>query len=75
MSDEIENPPAFPVTPCYDQGVNMTYSGMTLRDWFAGQAYQAAWDSMDKGYYEGNNADIAECAYQMADAMLKARQS
>lgn len=31
---EHPNPPAFPVT---DQGVHGTY-GMTLRDWFAGQA-------------------------------------
>lgn len=49
------------------------HSGMTLRDYFAGKALPIAWDAKDKGYFEGDNSDVAECAYQMADAMLKAR--
>lgn len=44
--------------------------GMTLRDWFAGQAlanvYTASENSPDK---------VAEWAYQIADAMLAAREN
>jgi hypothetical protein len=53
--------------------------GMTLRDYFAAKAMQIMWDAYDKGYCGLNNNDapnveiIAEGAYQMADAMLKAR--
>ncbi len=42
--------------------------GMTLRDWFAGQA-------MSNGYTEISTAqEIAEWSYQIADAMIAARQ-
>ena len=50
------------------------YSGMTLRDWFAGQAMagmvRESIKSADKDLY---TAWIAGCAYDIADAMLKAR--
>ena len=55
--------------------------GMTLRDYFAAKAMQIMWDAYDKGYCGLNNNDapnteiIAESAYQMADAMLKAREA
>jgi hypothetical protein len=49
-------------------------TGMTLRDWFAGQALATAWDARDKGYYDGDDSDMAMCAYQIADAMLEARK-
>lgn len=54
---------------CTGQG-----QGMTLRDWFAGMALQAAWEARDKGYFEGEDNDMANCAYQLADAMLEARK-
>ena len=47
--------------------------GMTLRDYFAARALQGMLAS-------GNlpktmpDADIAECSYNLADAMLKARE-
>ena len=46
--------------------------GMTLRDWFAGQALA--------GLYADSNVNIsaekaAEAVYKTADAMLKARES
>ena len=59
--------PAFP-------SINETYhdSGMTLRDYFAAKAIQAFninpdWDG--KGW-----GDMAEAAYQQADAMIAARE-
>ena len=54
---------AFPV------GLN---HGMSLRDWFAGQALAR---SLSDGIYtdSGGMKRVAEAAYEMADAMLKAR--
>ena len=74
----IDNPPAFPRlgegfgSPKYDE------PGMSLRDWFAGQAVA--------GLISGGMADgtaftrdavdlISNAAYAMADAMLAARAS
>lgn len=51
--------------------------GMTLRDYFAAKSLPIAWDAFDRGYYDtggdSSNSAVAECAYQMADAMLEAR--
>lgn len=55
-------------------------NGMSLRDHFAAKAMSIMWDAYDKGYCGLNNNDapnteiIAKGAYQMADAMLKARE-
>lgn len=70
---DANNPPAFPNTG------NSAWQlppaeGMSLRDWFAGQALAVAWDARDKGYYEGDDCDMARCAYQIADAMLAERE-
>lgn len=47
--------------------------GMSLRDWFAGQALAGMqiWADYSKGHC---NAAIVERAYIIADAMLKARE-
>lgn len=45
--------------------------GMTLRDWFAGQAMSAM--VVDAESY-GNEITLAECAYIQADAMLSERK-
>lgn len=46
---------------------------MTLRDWFAGQALASLFEDP---MYQGVDAKgIAEAAYYIADAMLKARES
>jgi hypothetical protein len=45
------------------------YSGMSLRDWFAGQAIMG----MKAGDYDLYPSEYAEAAYELADAMLKAR--
>jgi hypothetical protein len=44
--------------------------GMTLRDYFAAQAMQAFLQE----YVHDNSDAIADKAYKMADAMMKARE-
>ena len=64
------NTPAFP-------GVDETgepYTGMTLRDYFAAKAMQGfIQHSATKGIYAPPDNELASAAYQLADAMLKAR--
>ena len=79
MSDTNTGGPAFP-TPRYERG-DMYSLGMTLRDYFAAKALQVMWDAYEKGHC-GMNSNavpdveiIAEDAYVMADAMLKAREA
>lgn len=69
--------PAFPVqpsaalSPITDFGGNDISSGMTLRDWFAGQALagsvtlKGGWDSLEQ---------LTASTYEVADAMLAARK-
>lgn len=55
--------------------------GMTMRDYFAAKAMPILWDAYDKGYcgvIEPDTFDndmLANGAYQIADAMLKARNA
>lgn len=53
--------------------------GMTLRDYFAAKSLAVAWAALEGGYFEAepdSSADkMAECAYQLADAMLRAREA
>ncbi len=56
--------PAFPIT---DFGVN-TKVGMSLRDWFAGQALSAFAIQAPTGAQSA-----AACAYAFADAMIAER--
>ena len=71
----IENGgPAFPlqsIGPEFEPG----YAGMTLRDYFAAK-YMGALCSTEF-FTDGNLMDheVAKHAYDMADAMLKARES
>lgn len=74
MSDEInDGGPAFPV-PSYVNADGETWEskpqGMTLRDWFAGQAL-AGMDIAGCTDYP----EIAGEAYLIADAMLRERES
>jgi hypothetical protein len=69
----MNNPPAFP-----NEGFNgwgEPEKGMTLRDYFAAKAMQSFLDEVgsesDQRFYK----DIAIGAYQVADAMLKAREA
>jgi len=70
----IENGgPAFPLQD-WDECIqtHRTETGMTLRDWFAGQAL-AALPHIGCGA-DLTPTELALSAYQMADAMLKARK-
>ena len=54
--------------------------GMSLRDYIAVKALPVAWTAFENGYFtedrwENINRTVAECAYQMADAMLAARDA
>lgn len=73
MSNQINNGgPAFPTDSEHTRGPGVKhFSGMTLRDWFAGQALV-----MLPHHGCGadlNTEDTAIAAYQVADAMIAAR--
>jgi hypothetical protein len=74
MTDKDHGGPAFPVHPDMPLALGCTPSmsdaGMTLRDWFAGQAL--AGNYCDWGKYSMN--EIAQMSYTLADAMLEARK-
>lgn len=68
MTDPIKDGgPAFPPHP------GSQHQGMSLRDWFAGQAAVGlTWQA--GGPWEQEADNIARGAYVMADAMLAARE-
>ena len=67
-------------TPAFPQptGINLSYSGMTLRDYFAARAMESLVQHflLEKLHLHDNDwmAGVAMDAYSMADAMLKERQ-
>ena len=72
MSAKDTTERAFPNTGNPTWGMEPEY-GMTLRDWFAGQALAG---SLAHETYGNNDADWqAKNAYEQADAMLKARSA
>jgi len=66
--------PAFPLEMVYTQE-NEKFNGMTLRDYFAAKAMQTFLQK-NSGVIGCNQYEyrIAEDAYDIADAMLKARE-
>ena len=63
------NEPAFPAQALGGLGYT---TGMTLRDYFAAQAMTGLLTAEIVGEY--SNEHVAEIAYRIADAMLKARE-
>jgi hypothetical protein len=58
--------------PAFPQGDDGSWgTGMTLRDWFAGQALAGL---LRDGIDVHGIGDSAYLAYEMADAMLRARE-
>ena len=72
MSEIYNGGPAFPLHP--DLSPEWTaFTGMTLRDWFAGQALMSMLSAPDK-ISDSTFKVAAGLAYQFADAMLDARE-
>ncbi len=66
----MNNSPAFPQYVINNGGAYVD-GGMTLRDYFAAKALQG----MMVDVYAPNFDYIANTAYEMADAMMKAREA
>ena len=71
---------AFPVNDIIERddkghykGVNVSQTGMDLRDYFAGKALQSLIAIYEPKSPDGCVPDCAEAAYLYADAMMKAR--
>lgn len=62
--------PAFP-SPDFGHGVR-TIGGMTLRDYFAGQALAGLCSTLNFGSAPSDER-LAQWSYDLADAMLEAR--
>lgn len=63
--------PAFPV---FDASQNVAvFGGMSLRDWFAGQALAGL--CANPVFSENDNDELAVIAYETADAMIAARKA
>ena len=83
MADKInDGGPAFPQPDLSAQGIGPNdrgMEGMTLRDYFAGQALAGMAMSIDREYIRfladgiSGGHPTAKAAYQVADAMLLAR--
>ena len=84
MSDKSENPPAFPQLSIESgqrdghgdliDPITASIGGLTMRDYFAGQALTSMTIAPD--YSAGPcNGVMAKRAYNIADAMLKVRRS
>jgi hypothetical protein len=71
--------PAFPhAQRCWDNDAMSwavhSIGGMTLRDWFAGIALNGCQRPSADGSEYSKAKDIADAAYEIADAMLAARK-
>lgn len=73
MTDKDTGGPAFPSEGYSMGGIPLNETGMTLRDYFAAKAMQAA-ATNPKGADGFTFVQRAEWAYQQADAMLEARK-
>ena len=78
----MKNQPAFPQATQIANEFHPNYgkdTGMSLRDYFAAQALTGAqiWDAVINGknaQFSAGTEKLAEVAYAVADAMLKARE-
>jgi hypothetical protein len=68
VSKKPDGGPAFP----YEPGIGRSFSGISIRDWFAGMAMQAL--IARKTSFAFVPDTNAEDAYRVADAMLAERE-
>jgi len=74
MSGEVKNDDGGPAFPCDSTNKQLpTQCGMSLRDWFAGQALMGIIAAPGCEPDDSHPPGIATLAYMFADAMLKAR--
>jgi hypothetical protein len=66
---------AFPLCIPHHPGGSVSQPGMTLRDYFAAQMFHTAWLDREGDKSPQRPEEIAERAYEFADAMLKARRA
>ena len=70
--------PAFPVHPNVNLDLDKRWCGMTLRDYFAAKALQPYLSHLCFSIDDEERAiyleEASEISYQVADAMLKARE-
>jgi hypothetical protein len=73
---EPDGGPAFPRDDYYDEKRYGQTDGMSLRDYFAGQALVGYANHLNGKVGDSwpSTADFARWAYEQADAMLKARE-
>ena len=64
--------PAFPAKQVLDDEAAEVSEGMTLRDWFAGQALAGLWGD-PVIIFSGDLPKAAGYCYRMADAMIAER--
>lgn len=71
-NENIDNGgPAFPhPNGANDATVQVSYLGMSLRDWFAGNALANQY-----AQHEGDPNKVAEWAFHIADAMIATRKA
>jgi hypothetical protein len=74
MGADMNNPPAFPLHNHGAQTLGLHVTGMSLRDYFAAKAMQG-YCSNQQHTSSCTVGLTADCAYEMADAMLKAREA
>ena len=67
----MNNPPAFPLHNHGAQTLGLHVTGMTLRDYFAAKVMPEIYQRVETGGFER----VAKLCYEMADAMLKAREA
>jgi hypothetical protein len=74
MSNKIDDGgQAFPIA--YPESHSIKVSGMSLRDWFAGQALAGMIEKFDAPLHEDDALYyLAKRAFSQADAMLAARE-
>lgn len=74
MADQRDGGPAFPFILDIGEGSTGYHQGMSLRDWFAGQALAAVFSWATDAERTADPENIARWAYRCADAMIVARQ-